>query len=131
MMLLKLPVLITEGTEISNLIKSVDLGFTVPIGNQNALFEMILKISSLESPVLDKYANKAYEYTKTFFNPNLTMNEFEKWINKPWKRNFENININKISKFVLIKRFFKSLKEKGILQTLTYTKRHFSKMFKG
>ena len=129
MMLRRLPVLTTHGTEISWILKEKNLGFVIDRHNPKALASEINRIANLEFPVVEKYKTESFKFAMEYFNPDFVLFYFKVWISNPISRKFTKINMNSINWFRYFQKFFNSLKHAGFRQTSIYCKRYWKKLF--
>lgn len=77
-----LPVISTEGTEISEVLKTEQLGFIIPSGNPTELFRVIVRLSK-EKRLLETYRERAREYSRKNWSYTTTTLPLRRWVNNP------------------------------------------------
>ncbi len=91
-----LPVLTTEGPEITKIIKDKDLGFTFKIGDVNGFTDKLLKLAKMSKTDLKEKGFRSKNFAKENWNYEKILSEFLLWLKDPQK-----------SPDNLLKRYFK------------------------
>jgi glycosyltransferase involved in cell wall biosynthesis len=118
----KVPVLTTRLCELSEIIEEQKLGYTVPVGNPEALGKMILDIAKSQNESKNR-AEKAYNYTCENLTFSLTTENLRNWCKNPLKAPDYNDNFvissKKIPRSLIYMNYLKEHGFSGILSILS------------